>query len=172
MTTVINGSSPSITFSDSTTQTTAFTGSASLLTSGTLPTARLPSGTVIQVVSAMLSTTFTTTSSSYVTANSVNITLSNVANKLISMAWFPITNNYGSFINDNLAILVNGSATNNQGNAAVQISSGSGGFMTSIVRYDTPGNLSNTITQSISMTSGNNIGLLAGAQLIVMEVVA
>jgi len=63
MTAIINGSSPSITFSDSTTQATAFTGSASLLTSGTLPTARLPSGTVLKVQQYYDNGTTTTSSS-------------------------------------------------------------------------------------------------------------
>jgi hypothetical protein len=66
MTTIINGSSPSITFSDSTTQTTAFTGSASTLTSGTLPFSVMPTGSVLQVVQAALSSTITTSSTSYV----------------------------------------------------------------------------------------------------------
>jgi len=80
MTTVINGSSPSITFSDSTTQSTAgLTSSSSLnatnLTSGTVPAARLPAGSVLQVTqyvnttqysgsgtATIFSTTFTPTS--------------------------------------------------------------------------------------------------------------
>lgn len=44
MTTIINGSSPSITFSDSTTQTTAFTGSATSI-ANTGGWAVTPSGT-------------------------------------------------------------------------------------------------------------------------------
>ena len=56
MSTIINGSSPSITFSDSTTQTTAFTGSASQITSGTLPSAQLPTGSVLQVVQGTTTT--------------------------------------------------------------------------------------------------------------------
>ena len=65
MSTIINGSSPSITFSDSTTQTTAFTGSASQITSGTLPSAQLPTGSVLQVVNATNSTYITTSSGTF-----------------------------------------------------------------------------------------------------------
>ena len=61
MSTIIGGSSPSITFSDSTTQTTAFTGSASQITSGTLPSAQLPTGSVLQVVQGTTSTGYGTT---------------------------------------------------------------------------------------------------------------
>ena len=69
MSTIINGSSPSITFSDSTTQTTAFTGSASQITSGTLPSAQLPTGSVLQVVQATTTNGPSTTSTSFVTTS-------------------------------------------------------------------------------------------------------
>ena len=75
MSTIIGGSSPSVTFSDSTTQTTAFTGSASQITSGTLPSAQLPTGSVLQVVNANTTTNTSTTSTSFVaTAVSTSIT--------------------------------------------------------------------------------------------------
>ena len=69
MSTIINGSSPSITFSDSTTQTTAFTGSASQITSGTLPSAQLPTGSVLQVVSTPITSSSSTSSSTFVASN-------------------------------------------------------------------------------------------------------
>jgi hypothetical protein len=50
MTTVINGSSPSITFSDGTTQTT------SAVVSGKVPYSIMPAGSVLQVVNALTST--------------------------------------------------------------------------------------------------------------------
>lgn len=136
-----------------------------------LAKAALPSGTVIQVVSTILGSTFTTSSGSYVTANSASITLSSTANKLISMAWFPISNSYGSYNGNSYAILVNSGATNNQGNGSFQLTTGTGAFVVSIVRYDTPGQLSNTVTQSIAMSGGTSVSLLAGAQIILMEVV-
>jgi hypothetical protein len=66
MTTIINGSSPSITFSDSTTQDSAgLTSSSGLnatnLTSGTVPFARLPTGSVLQVVYGSSNTVVTST---------------------------------------------------------------------------------------------------------------
>jgi len=85
MSTIINGSSPSITFSDSTTQTTAFTGSAATLTSGTLPAARLPAGSILQVVQTVKTDTFSTTSGSLtdITGMSVSITPSSASNKIL-----------------------------------------------------------------------------------------
>jgi hypothetical protein len=98
MTTIINGSSPSITFSDSTTQTTAFTGSASQITSGTLPTAQLPTGSILQVVGATTTTSTSTTSSSFVdTGLTASITPSSATSKIlviISQSFY-IANNTG-----------------------------------------------------------------------------
>jgi hypothetical protein len=63
------------------------TGSVALATqvSGTLPDANAPSGSVIQVVSATKTDTFSTTSSSYVdvTGLSVSITPSSASNKIL-----------------------------------------------------------------------------------------
>jgi hypothetical protein len=60
MTTVINGSSPSITFSDSSVQNT------SAIVSGYVPYANLPAGSVLQVVQTAYATQTSTTSSSFV----------------------------------------------------------------------------------------------------------
>ena len=115
MSTIINGSSPSITFSDSTTQASAgltaanptiasgvltfpdattqnsagLTSSSGLnatnLTSGTVPKTRLPAGTVLQVVSTNLNSTFSTGSSSYtaITGLSVSITPTSSTSKIL-----------------------------------------------------------------------------------------
>jgi hypothetical protein len=64
MSTIINGTSSAITFPDSTVQNTAFTGSAATLTSGTLPVARLPAGSVLQVVQGTTTSTVSTQSAS------------------------------------------------------------------------------------------------------------
>jgi len=71
MTAIINGSSPSVTFSDGTTQATAglissSTLNASNVTTGTLPSAQLPAGSVLQVVNATYSSGTSTTSGSFV----------------------------------------------------------------------------------------------------------
>ena len=93
MSTIIEGSSPSITFSDSTTQTTAFTGSASQITSGTLPSAQLPTGSVLQVVQATKTDTFSTSSTSKtdITGMTVTITPKFSTSKILVVA----TVNYG-----------------------------------------------------------------------------
>ena len=59
MTTVINGSSPSITFSDSTTQTT------SAVVGGKVPYSIMPTGSVLQVVNATYLTSTSTSSTTY-----------------------------------------------------------------------------------------------------------
>ena len=61
MASIINGSSPTVTFSDGTTQAT------SAIVSGYVPYANLPTGSVLQVVSANYSTSVTSTSSTPVT---------------------------------------------------------------------------------------------------------
>jgi hypothetical protein len=83
MTTIINGSSPSITFSDSTTQTTAFTGSASQLTTGTLPKAQLPAGSVLQVVSAITSVSADYTTTTPTSRVSLSITPISTSSKIM-----------------------------------------------------------------------------------------
>jgi len=52
MTAIINGSSPSITFSDNTTQAT------SAIVSGKVPSAYMPTGTILQVVTAQIATRY------------------------------------------------------------------------------------------------------------------
>lgn len=60
---------------------------ASVATVGTLPTARLPSGTVLQVVSATKTDTFSTSSSSWtdITGLSVSITPTSSSSKILVM---------------------------------------------------------------------------------------
>jgi hypothetical protein len=96
MTTIINGSSPSITFSDSTTQASAGLTSSSALnasnvTTGTLPKARLPAGSVLQVLSASKTDTFSTASGSFtdITGLSVSITPTSASSKILIMFSVP-----------------------------------------------------------------------------------
>jgi len=65
MTTIIGGSSPSITFSDNSTQTTAFLNTASQLVTGTLPLAQGGSGTTIGQAIIPLSTVSPSGTSSF-----------------------------------------------------------------------------------------------------------
>jgi len=92
MPTIINGSSPSITFSDSTTQASAGLTSSSALnatniTTGTLPAARLPTGSVLQVVQTVKTDTFSVSSTTLtqVTGLTVSITPSSASNKILVM---------------------------------------------------------------------------------------
>ena len=101
MSTIIGGSSPSITFSDSTTQTTAFTGSASQITSGTLPSAQLPTGSVLQVVSSVYITQTSTNNTSWTTTgHSVSITpkFSNSKILILVSAYIGVSQTNGAFV--------------------------------------------------------------------------
>jgi len=82
MTAIINGSSPSITFSDSTTQST------SAVVSGKVPTSLLPAGSVLQVVQGTVVTATTSTSSTtFVTTGiTASITPSSASSKILVFA--------------------------------------------------------------------------------------
>ena len=69
MTTIINGDSPSVTFSDGTTQAT------SAIVSGKVPYTNLPTGSVLQVVSATKSDIFTTSSTSFVDVTGLTVSI-------------------------------------------------------------------------------------------------
>ena len=109
MTAIINGSSPSVTFSDGTTQAT------SAIVSGYVPYANLPAGSVLQVVQGTLtgaaSGTSTSSSSFVTTTLSLSITPKSSSNKVLlfvdgscyngtggSNNWFTIYRN-GSNVN-------------------------------------------------------------------------
>jgi hypothetical protein len=66
--------------------TVATSGSATDLSNGTLPKARLPAGSVLQVVSSAFSTAASTTSTTYVdSAVSLGITLASASNKVLML---------------------------------------------------------------------------------------
>lgn len=78
MSAIINGSSPSVTFSDGTTQAT------SAIVSGYLPVSLLPAGTIKQVVSAVMPSSFSTSSGSWVdTGFSATITPTSATSKIL-----------------------------------------------------------------------------------------
>jgi hypothetical protein len=100
MSAIINGDSPSITFSDGTTQASAGLTSASSLTaanltgSRTIPKGTMPAGTILQTVSTAKTDTFSTASGSFVdvTSLSVSITPTSSSSKilvLVSCAFTP-----------------------------------------------------------------------------------
>ena len=109
MSTIIGGSSPSITFSDSTTQTTAFTGSASQITSGTLPSAQLPTGSVLQVVQATASSASTSSTSFVTTGLTASITPKFSTSKILVIVSLAEVNVSASNKNATSTIYRNGS---------------------------------------------------------------
>jgi hypothetical protein len=81
MSAIINGDSPSITFSDGTTQAT------SAIVSGKVPFTNLPAGSVLQVVQQLYTTYTTTTSTSLVDSGiTVSITPKFSTSKVLVMA--------------------------------------------------------------------------------------
>lgn len=83
MTFVVDGTN-GLTFNDSTTQSSTATN-ASNISSGTLGKARLPTGSVLQVVSATLSSVVSTSSSTFSdTGLSASITPSSTSNKILA----------------------------------------------------------------------------------------
>ena len=89
MSTIINGTSSAITFPDATVQNTAGLTSSSTLnasnvTTGTLPAARLPAGSVLQVITATFNNYASTSSTAFVTTGfSASITPSSATNKIL-----------------------------------------------------------------------------------------
>ena len=110
MASIINGSSPTVTFSDGTTQATAFTGSAATLTSGTLSAARLPAGSVLQVVygsSNTVVTSTTTTRNGAATGLTATITPSSASSKILVL--WQVANSVDPTNNIYINLLRNGS---------------------------------------------------------------
>jgi hypothetical protein len=81
MTAIINGSSPTVTFSDGTTQAT------SAIVSGYVPYANLPTGSVLQVVTASTQASVLTTSTTFVsTGLTATITPKFATSKILVIA--------------------------------------------------------------------------------------
>ena len=161
MPTIINGSSPSITFSDNTTQTTAFTGSAATLSSGTLPAARLPAGSVLQVVQASSATGYSTTSSNFQATNhSVTITPISTSSRILLLHQ-GMVNSQASAIWCWASIFRNGSVNLYSGGAAdsaggVYVNGGSDnhvGLTLSVI--DSP-NTTSATTYTVYFKNNNN----------------
>jgi hypothetical protein len=103
MSAIINGDSPSITFSDGTTQAT------SIVVGGKVPYSILPAGSVLQVVQTVKQDIFSTTSTSYtnITGLSVSITPKFSTSKILVFC----TVNFGTNVDDALVQLVRNSST-------------------------------------------------------------
>ena len=85
MTFVVDGTN-GLTFNDATTQSSTATN-ASNISSGTLGKARLPTGSVLQVVQSVYSTAFSTLSTSYVSIGATaSITPTSATSKILAQA--------------------------------------------------------------------------------------
>ena len=162
MTTIINGSSPSITFSDSTTQTTAFTGSASQITSGTLPSAQLPTGSVLQVVQTTLTGATTLASPTSFTATSLTASITpkfSTSKILITMSYSMYNGSSGNSCN--ATIYKNGttniSPNSSQGFMVSYIASGNVKCPFTISYLDSPATTSSTSYTCYVKTSAGNM---------------
>ena len=134
MSTIINGSSPSITFSDSTTQasaglTSSSTLNASDVTTGTLPSAQLPAGSVLQVVQGSYSTYTTTTSTSLVsTGLTASITPKFSTSKILVLVNPNMAISYGTAAIASLQLQITRGATQIlYQDRAIAINAGTGG---------------------------------------------
>lgn len=107
MTVIINGTG-GVTYPDNTTQASANISAANI-TSGTLATARLPTGSVLQVIQSAKTNTFSTTSTSYVdiTGISVSITPSSNTNKIL--VFYSMTTSQSNNFEENRFSLLRGS---------------------------------------------------------------
>jgi hypothetical protein len=142
MSTIINGTSDAVTFPDGTIQNSAgLTSSSGLnatnLTSGTMPAARLPTGTVKQVVSTtkvdVFSTSGTYNSWIDITGLSVSITPTSATSKVLVLfqtMGASTSNGWVRLVRDSTAISVGTTSGSRQavssgnmttGNAAIQI---------------------------------------------------
>ena len=91
MTTIINGSSPSITFSDNTTQTSGYGAGTSQFVSSQMPT-----GSVLQVVNATYSTTVTNSTNTLAdTGLTATITPKFSTSKILVIVHHPVRVNTG-----------------------------------------------------------------------------
>lgn len=199
MTAIINGDSPSVTFSDGTTQSTAgLTSSSALnatnLTSGTMPSARLPAGTVKQVASTTLNTSFST-SGTYnswidVTGLNVSITPTSSSNKILVL--FEImgqstSNGWVRLVRDSTAISVGTTAGSRQAVSSANMTTGNGNIQLqdSGVYLDSPATTSaityklqvitDTGTFYINRTSNDSDNVYTGrgvSSITVMEIAA
>jgi hypothetical protein len=109
MTFVVDGTN-GLTFNDATTQASTATN-ASNISSGTLGKARLPTGSVLQVLQATKTDTFSTSSTSYtdVTGLSVSITPSSASSKILVFMNTSISGGNGSDVNHVGVQIVRGS---------------------------------------------------------------
>jgi hypothetical protein len=163
MTAIINGSSPSVTFSDGTTQAT------SAIVSGYVPYANLPTGSVLQVVQATYSTasyTFNTTSSTLVaTGLTATITPKSSTSKILVICHTNTYNNSSSGATQLLSLyrgstnLNTGGTTSTAGFTPAYAGSDALCAPYSIVYLDSPATTSATTYQIYAATNIGTMGV-------------
>jgi hypothetical protein len=178
MTFVVDGTN-GLTFNDATTQSSTATN-ASNISSGTLGKARLPTGSVLQVVNATYSTSFSTTSTSFqATGLTASITPSSSSSKILILVTQELYQNTAT--NSGILTIYRGSTSGtNLGNssfgfvsnytASTAIASGA-----SAIYLDSPATTSSTTyitairTESGTTTTCSNSQV---ATMILMEIAA
>jgi hypothetical protein len=173
---IIDGTN-GLTFNDSSTQTVSATN-ASNITSGTLASARLPTGTIIQVVGAnntMASTTITSTSAVSL-GLTASITPKFSTSKIYVMATFSMTQDGSD--NAQSSVYIYRSGTNLRGGgtclAMYDTPGGDVGFSIPTSFYDSPATTSSTsytIYGSVS-TSSSQFRPRAGTDTIILMEIA
>ena len=152
MSTIIGGSSPSVTFPDSTVQDT------SAIVGGKVPYANLPSGSVLQVVNATYSTEVATTTSTWVDTNlSATITPKFATSKILIIGAINGLAKFSSSTNVGVRLL-NGSTTLKVLENTAGYDGGTGYNQiagTSISYLDSPASTS-AQTYKFQFNSGNN----------------
>ena len=176
MTFVVDGTN-GLTFNDATTQSSTATN-ASNISSGTLGKARLPTGSVLQVVSATYATDTTTTSTSYVaTGLLASITPTSSSSKIFIATTFPVYATVASL--SSYLTLYRGASNLFNSEGAFRLENGAGGTLTAgaISYFDSPATTSSTTyqvyfkSQSSSLTTRICLGN-ATAVITLMEIAA
>jgi hypothetical protein len=176
MSMIIDGTN-GLTFNDSSTQTVSATN-ASNITSGTLASARLPTGTIIQVVGAnntMLNTTITSTSAVSL-GLTASITPKFSTSKIYVMATFSMTQDGSDNAQSSVYIYRSGSNLRGGGTCLAMYDTPGGdvGFSIPTSFYDSPATTSSTsytIYGSVS-TSSSQFRPRAGTDTIILMEIA
>jgi hypothetical protein len=170
MPTIINGTSDAITFPDSTIQNT------SAIASGKIPKSLMPSGSVIQTVSGVDNTAYSTTTS--VTTSTFSITLSNSSNKVAVYLWGIFEASIGSTVPGPFIRLVrSGTNLSNPSGFYVVTNNGQPNYLSSVLPImflDTPATVTPSYSISLSKASGGgtNTAFQVSLNWILMEIAA
>jgi len=162
--------------------TSASAISASSITTGTLPAARLPTGSVLQVVPNTYTGFISTTSTSYVTTGlSASITPTSASSKILifhSCGVMCVSAN----VQMNLTLYRGGSNLMAQGQGMLYTNTGATQGFGNILYYDSPATTSSTTYTIYFKNHNNSAGTViwnpdgasgaATAQLILMEIAA